>query len=52
MVLYTNPNFSPKNLKELAELAKTDAKINYASAGVGTTTHLTAELFKTSRRCR
>ena len=46
VVLYTNPNFAPKNLKQLVELAKTDAKINYASAGVGTTTHLTAELFK------
>jgi len=46
VVLYTNPNFPPKNLKQLVDLGKTDAKINYASAGVGTTTHLTAELFK------
>lgn len=46
VVLYANPNFPPNNLKELVERAKTDKKLNFASAGVGTMTHLTAELFK------
>ena len=46
MVLYANPNFPPNNLKELVEYSKKETKLNFASAGVGTMTHLTAELFK------
>ena len=46
VVLYANPNFPPNNLKELVEHAKTETKLNFASAGVGTMTHLTAELLK------
>jgi tripartite-type tricarboxylate transporter receptor subunit TctC len=46
VVLYANPNFPPNNLKELVEHAKKETKLNFASAGVGTMTHLTAELFK------
>jgi tripartite-type tricarboxylate transporter receptor subunit TctC len=46
VVLYANPKFPPNNLKELVEHAKTESKLNFASAGVGTMTHLTAELFK------
>jgi tripartite-type tricarboxylate transporter receptor subunit TctC len=46
VVLYANPNFPPNNLKELVEYSKKETKLNFASAGVGTMTHLTAELFK------
>jgi tripartite-type tricarboxylate transporter receptor subunit TctC len=50
VVLYANPNFPPNNLKELVEHSKKDTKLNFASAGVGTMTHLTAELFKASAK--
>jgi tripartite-type tricarboxylate transporter receptor subunit TctC len=46
VVLYANPNFPPNNLRELVEYSKKESKLNFASAGVGTMTHLTAELFK------
>jgi tripartite-type tricarboxylate transporter receptor subunit TctC len=46
VVLYANPGFPPNNLKELQAYAKTESKLNFASAGAGTMTHLTAELFK------
>lgn len=46
VVLYANPGFPPNNLKELQVYAKTESKLNFASAGAGTMTHLTAELFK------
>ena len=46
VVLYANPNFPPNNLKELVEHSRKETKLNFASAGVGTMTHLTAELFK------
>ena len=50
VVLYANPNFPPNNVKELVAHAKTDTKLNFASAGVGTMTHLTAELLKTGAK--
>jgi tripartite-type tricarboxylate transporter receptor subunit TctC len=50
VVLYANPNFPPNNVKELVEHAKKDAKLNFASAGVGTMTHLTAELLKSAAK--
>jgi tripartite-type tricarboxylate transporter receptor subunit TctC len=50
VVLYANPGFPPKDLKQLVEHAKTEAKLNFASAGVGTMTHLTAELFKAAAK--
>ena len=50
VVLYANPNFPPNNLKELVEHAKKETKLNFASAGVGTMTHLTAELLKASAK--
>lgn len=50
VVLYANPNFPPNNVKELIEHAKKEAKLNFASAGVGTMTHLTAELLKTNAK--
>jgi tripartite-type tricarboxylate transporter receptor subunit TctC len=50
VVLYANPNFPPNNLKELVEYSKKETKLNFASAGVGTMTHLTAELLKASAK--
>jgi tripartite-type tricarboxylate transporter receptor subunit TctC len=50
VVLYANPNFPPNNLKELVEHSKKETKLNFASAGVGTMTHLTAELFKANAK--
>jgi len=46
-VIAGSPKTPATNLKELIALAKAKpGTINYASAGVGTTPHLTAELFK------
>jgi tripartite-type tricarboxylate transporter receptor subunit TctC len=46
-LLVVNPNVSAKNLKELVELLKSQpGKLNYASAGVGSTTHLAMEMLK------
>jgi tripartite-type tricarboxylate transporter receptor subunit TctC len=48
VVLYAHPSLPADNLKELAALAKTKpGELNFGSAGVGSMTHLTAELFKT-----
>jgi tripartite-type tricarboxylate transporter receptor subunit TctC len=45
-VLVANPKFKAKNIAELIELAKQDpGKINYSSAGIGSTPHLGMELF-------
>ncbi len=46
-VLVTNPAFPPKSAAELISYAKANpGKINMASAGNGTTTHLAGELFQ------
>ena len=46
-LLVVNPNVPAKSLKELVELAKKQpGKLNYASAGVGSTTHLAMEMLK------
>ena len=46
-VLLVPANSSAKNVKELVALVKTKGESsNYASAGIGASTHLTAELFK------
>ncbi|ETR76217.1 MFS transporter [Afipia sp. P52-10] len=51
VVLYAHPSFPPNNLKELVAYAKTQDKgLNFASAGVGTMTHLTAEQFKATAK--
>lgn len=51
VVLYAHPSFPPNSLKELVAYAKTQDKgLNFASAGVGTMTHLTAELFKANAK--
>jgi tripartite-type tricarboxylate transporter receptor subunit TctC len=46
-VLVANPKVAAKNMAELTALAKAQpGKLNYASAGGGTTFHLAAELYK------
>ena len=48
IVLMVNPAVPANNVKELIELAKKEpGKINFASQGVGSTAHLSGELFKT-----
>ena len=42
-LLYVHPDVKARNLAELVALAKTN-KLAYASSGIGTTTHLGAEL--------
>lgn len=45
-VLLVRPDFPAKTVQELIAYAKSNpGKLNYASQGVGTTSHLTAELF-------
>lgn len=47
IVAYANPKFEPNTLQELVEYAKTHpGPINFGSAGAGSMTHLTAEMFK------
>jgi tripartite-type tricarboxylate transporter receptor subunit TctC len=47
VVLVANPNLPAKSVTELVALAKQQpGKLQYASAGVGSVTHLAAELFK------
>jgi tripartite-type tricarboxylate transporter receptor subunit TctC len=47
LLLVTHPSFAPKTVSELVTLAKAEAgKMNYASAGGGSTTYLATELFK------
>src|SRR5262245_24763917 len=44
-LLAVNPNVPAKSLKELVELMKAQpGKLNYASAGIGSTTHLAMEM--------
>jgi tripartite-type tricarboxylate transporter receptor subunit TctC len=47
LVLVVHPSVQAKTVKELIALAQAPgAKLNYASSGEGTTSHLAAELFK------
>ena len=47
-VLLVHPNVGANSVAELIRIAKENpGKLNYASQGNGTTSHLTAELFKT-----
>ena len=44
-LLVTNPKFKPKNITEFIEFAKQNpGKINYSSAGIGSTPHLGMEV--------
>jgi len=46
-ILVTHPSVPARNVKELLTLARTKKeKLNYASSGNGTVTHLAGELFK------
>ena len=46
-LLVVNPNVQAKSVKDLVELMKAQpGKLNYASAGVGSTTHLAMEMLK------
>jgi tripartite-type tricarboxylate transporter receptor subunit TctC len=50
-ILVVNPSIPAKNVKELIDLIKANpGKYNYASAGIGTTPHLSGEMFKQSQR--
>ena len=47
VVLYAHPSFPAANLKQLVEIAKAKpGTLNFASAGVGSMTHLTGEMLK------
>jgi tripartite-type tricarboxylate transporter receptor subunit TctC len=46
-VIAVNPSLPVRNLKELADYARSHpGKLSYGSAGIGTMTHLSGELFK------
>lgn len=46
-LVVAHPSFPPKNVKELIAISKKrPGEINYGSSGVGTTVHLSAELFQ------
>ncbi len=48
-LLVVNPALPAKSVKELVELARRQpGKLNYASAGVGSTTHLAMEMLKSA----
>jgi tripartite-type tricarboxylate transporter receptor subunit TctC len=46
-LLVTHPSFPPKSVKELIAFSKKHpGEINYGSSGIGTSVHLSAELFR------
>lgn len=45
MLLLANPGLKVKDARELAQLAKTDPGLNYASTGNGSPMHIAGELF-------
>jgi tripartite-type tricarboxylate transporter receptor subunit TctC len=48
IVLMVNPNLPVKNVQDLVAYAKSNpGKVNFGSAGMGSTPHLAGELFKT-----
>jgi tripartite-type tricarboxylate transporter receptor subunit TctC len=47
LVLVVNPSFAAHSVKDVIAMAKTDpGKINFGTGGLGTTPHMTAELFQ------
>ena len=49
-ILVVNPSIPARNVKELIDLIKANpGKYNYASSGIGTTPHLSGEMFKLSQ---
>src|SRR5262245_26536154 len=46
LVLIANPKFRASSLRELIAIAKAGAKISFASAGTGSSPHLTGEMLK------
>lgn len=47
VVVYSNPQFPASNLKELVKIGKDKSiPLNFGSAGIGSMTHLTAEMLK------
>ncbi len=49
-ILVVNPSIPARDVKELIDLIKANpGKYNYASSGIGTTPHLSGEMFKLSR---
>jgi tripartite-type tricarboxylate transporter receptor subunit TctC len=47
LILTTNNNFPPKDVRELVAYAKANpGKVNFGSSGIGAAAHLTTELFK------
>jgi tripartite-type tricarboxylate transporter receptor subunit TctC len=51
LVMLVNPSFPAKTVPEFIAYAKTNpGKINMASSGIGTTNHLSGEMFKAMTR--
>ena len=47
LILTANPNFPPRDVRELIAYAKTNpGKVNFGSSGIGAAAHLTTELLK------
>ncbi len=47
LVLVVNPSFAAQSVKDVIAMAKADpGKINFGTGGLGTTPHMTAELFQ------
>ena len=47
LILTANPNFPPKDVRELIAFAKANpGKVNFGSSGIGAAAHLTTELLK------